>query len=344
MYDVVVIGAGPAGSTAAKTLAENGYTVLLVEKYKLPRYKSCSGQLIKKSVDLIHTYFGEPIPDFVMCTPTENKGMIFTNDKGNTFRFEQTGCNVWRNSFDKWLVDLAAKAGVCVMDNTTAVSVSEHDDLVTVTLKNEQYSTIQAKYVLDCEGVAGIIKRTLLNRSFESVITYQTFNQGSIDLDYHFFHAFLQPEFSEYDAWFNVKDNMLVLGVAVKDGKNIEHYYSRFIAYLKEHHNLHIEKEVMVDKWLMPHIRPGCRIEYGVGRVLFAGDAAGFLNPMGEGISSGLESGYSAAMSIMKYFENVELVHAEYRKRTKSLHEYMKRQWNFVASMAETFSEMKMQG
>lgn len=48
MYDVIIIGAGPTGSTAAKVLAENGYTVLLTEKFKLPRYKSCSGQLIKK--------------------------------------------------------------------------------------------------------------------------------------------------------------------------------------------------------------------------------------------------------------------------------------------------------
>lgn len=48
MYDVIVTGAGPAGCTAAKTLAESGYRTLLVEKFKLPRYKSCSGQLIKR--------------------------------------------------------------------------------------------------------------------------------------------------------------------------------------------------------------------------------------------------------------------------------------------------------
>ncbi len=48
MYDVIVVGAGATGCTAAKTLSENGYKVLLVEKFKMPRYKSCSGQLIKK--------------------------------------------------------------------------------------------------------------------------------------------------------------------------------------------------------------------------------------------------------------------------------------------------------
>ena len=53
MYDVIVIGAGPAGCTAAKILAENGFRVLLAEKFKLPRYKSCSGQLIQKTLNLV---------------------------------------------------------------------------------------------------------------------------------------------------------------------------------------------------------------------------------------------------------------------------------------------------
>ena len=54
----------------------------------------------------------------------------------------------------------------------------------------------------------------------------------------------------------------------------------------------------------MPHIRPGCHVDYGVGRILFAGEVAGFLNPMGEGISAGMESGYCAACAIMEHCDN----------------------------------------
>ena len=53
MFDVIVIGAGLTGSTASKALADNGLSVLMVEKFKMPRYKSCSGQLIKKTIDLV---------------------------------------------------------------------------------------------------------------------------------------------------------------------------------------------------------------------------------------------------------------------------------------------------
>ena len=57
MFDVIVIGAGLAGSTASKILAEKGFHVLLAERLKMPRYKLCFGQLIKKSLDLVQKYY-----------------------------------------------------------------------------------------------------------------------------------------------------------------------------------------------------------------------------------------------------------------------------------------------
>ncbi len=342
MYDVIVIGAGPAGCTAAKTLAEKGYKVLLVEKFKMPRYKSCSGQLIKKSLDLVQDYFGAQVPASVMCAPTENMGLILTDDKGNSFCFEQPGLNVWRSSFDKWLADKASHAGAEIRGFTVALSCEERDGVLAVTLKDAHLHIERARYVIDCEGVTGTLKRKLLNDKAQYITTYQIFNQGRIDLDSRFFHAFLQPDLSEYDAWFNVKDNLLVLGVAVRESSKAEYYYSRFIAYMKGRHNLRIDRQLKVDKWLMPHVRPGCNIDYGVGRVLFAGEVAGFLNPMGEGISAGMESGFCAANAIINHFDDLDLVYKDYKESTNLLHGYMRRQWNFVARMADTFSEMKL--
>lgn len=342
MYDVIVIGAGPAGCTAAKTLSENGYKVLLAEKFKLPRYKSCSGQLIKKSLDLVREYFGEDVPDFTTCAPSENRGMIFTDDKGTTFRFEQQGLNVWRSTFDNWLAEKAAQSGAEIRDNTAAISASENDGIVTVTLKGERAYTEQAQYVIDCEGAVGTFKRKLLNIASQNILTFQTFNLGSIDLDHHYFYAFLQPELSEYDAWFNVKDDQLVLGVAVKDKSKIESYYTRFISYMEKNYGLKIEKQLKIDKWIMPHIRPDYTINYNIGRILFAGEIAGFLNPMGEGISATMESGHHAAMSIIKNFDTPDLVCSDYKEKTTLLYDYMKRQWNLIARMTDTFNEMKV--
>ena len=341
MYDVIVVGAGPAGCTAAKALAEKGYKVLLVEKFKMPRYKSCSGVLIKKSMELVKKYFGEAVPEYVMCTPTDNRGMIFTNDAGKEYRFEQEGLNVWRSHFDGWLVEKAKESGAAVRDGVAALSCTEKDGVVEVSLHGQRNFTEGARYVIDCEGVVGALKRKITGEVPGYITTYQTFNEGSIDLDPHYFYAYLQPELSEYDAWFNVKDDLLVLGVSVKDMDKIRYYYGRFIAYMEEKHYLRIDRQTKEEKWLMPHIRPGCRVDYGVGRILFAGEVAGFLNPMGEGISAGMESGYCAASAVMKHFDNPETVREAYRQSTENLKSYMQRQWNFVGGMAGTFREME---
>lgn len=344
MYDVIVIGAGPAGSTAAKILAEQGRRVLLVEKFKMPRYKSCSGQLIRKTLNLVQAYFGQAVPQEIMCAPAENRGMILTDDSGRPHRFEQEGRNVWRSAFDHWLAQKAAQRDAHIRDGTTVLSCEEKGDMVSVTLREHEKEayTEQARYVLDCEGVAGAVKKTLLSAAPQYITTFQTFHRASVDLDPHYFHAYLQSEYSEYDAWCNKKDDFWVLGVAVKEPKNTELYYRRFLAYLQENHGLHVDQPARRDAWLMPRIRPGCAIDYGVGRILFAGEIAGFLNPMGEGISAAMESGYHAARAVAGAFEQPQQVLATYRESTKDLQCYMQRQWNFTASLSSTFEEMKL--
>lgn len=298
MYDAVVVGAGPAGAAAAKALCEAGRRVLLVERFRLPRYKSCSGILIKKSLGLVKQYFGEEVPSAVCCAPVENRGMIFTDDKGGEYAFRQEGRNVWRGAFDGWLVAKAAESGAELLDGTAAIACEEENGAVWVTLQNRERCKVRARYLLDCEGVTGALKRKLAPGPAQYITTFQTFNEGRIALDPHYFYAYLQPELSEYDAWFNVKDGFLVLGVSVRDAKRAEYFYRRFLSYMEERHGLCTGREERREKWLMPRIPPGCPIYYGQGRVLCAGEAAGFLNPMGEGVSAALESGHHAASAL----------------------------------------------
>ena len=129
MYDVVVVGAGPAGCMTAKRTAEAGYKVLLVEKMQVPREKSCSGILIKKSIDMVEGEFGK-IPDDVLCRPTKNKGIIINDEENRVFKFESEGLNVWRNLFDHWLVSGAENAGVEFRQSTAVISCEEMQDHV----------------------------------------------------------------------------------------------------------------------------------------------------------------------------------------------------------------------
>ena len=161
-------------------------------------------------------------------------------------------------------------------------------------------------------------------------------------MDPHYFYAWLQQDLSQYDAWFNVKDGQLVLGVSVRDSGLVNAYFIKFIAYMQERYGLRREKEVKQDRWLMHRVRPGCAVDHGVGRVFFAGETAGFLNPMGEGVSSAIESGHQLAMAILDHFGEPKAVLSAYARAVEPLQDYMKRQWHLVSGMSDAFRDMKL--
>ena len=59
-YDVVIVGAGPAGSTTAKIVAERGFKVLVLEKYTLDREKPCGGGITNRVVEHFKIYPKKP--------------------------------------------------------------------------------------------------------------------------------------------------------------------------------------------------------------------------------------------------------------------------------------------
>ncbi len=356
MYDVIVIGAGPCGCIAARTLSKSGLEVLLLEKCKLPRYKSCSGILIEKSMRFIEQQFGCSVPQSVTCTPVDNCGMIFTDDVGREYRFTSRGLNIWRDKFDYWLLSFVQEAGTEIRAESSVTSIQEAEEIVEVLVNG---NIEQARYVIDCSGAVGINKRDeassillpngvkriggkngVCKSSHKNVITFQTYNKGVIDLDPHYFYAYLQPELSGYDAWFNVKDDMLVLGVASVEQRDIRKYYEAFETYMRDRHGLCVSEQLRTDKWLIRNIEPPFEIDYGESGILMAGENAGFLNPMGEGISCGMESGYYAALAIISDFNNRQGVIEIYKRNVSEVKNYMQRQWQLVGRMSKKFSFM----
>jgi flavin-dependent dehydrogenase len=176
-YDVVVIGGGPAGSTAATLVADAGHKVLVVERTKFPRFHIGEslmpetywvfkrlGMLPKlKDSDFVRKYSVQ----FVTASGKESAPFFF--EDRNPHECSQTW-QVDRARFDEMMLDNAAEHGATVWEETNVTDVilepSETDDLpaargVVVQRKDGAVVRTHAKVVVDATGMNALLSKRL---------------------------------------------------------------------------------------------------------------------------------------------------------------------------------------
>ena len=155
MYDAIVVGLGPAGSTAARGLAMAGLRVLGVDKETFPRYKSCGGCISTKI---------ERILDFDISAAIEErvKGATYTYKSGRAMDIlsdRPVGYNVRRATFDALLLAKAKEAGAEVIEGVRVVKAADKGPSVEVKLADGR--TFEAKVLVGADGSSGFIGREL---------------------------------------------------------------------------------------------------------------------------------------------------------------------------------------
>lgn len=119
-WDVIVIGAGPAGSTAARDLARGGARVLLIDRAAFPRYKACGGGIAIRTERLLPFSIEQVVEASVSMVQLRYGGDArVSRDAGGPF-----ARMVMRDRFDALLVEEALKAGVELRAETTVRAVS----------------------------------------------------------------------------------------------------------------------------------------------------------------------------------------------------------------------------
>ena len=149
MFDCIVVGAGPAGSTAAYQLAKRGRAVLLLEKYSLPRYKPCTGAVAPSIAEWL---------DFDITPAIDHKlrHIRYTWQLDDPIEAElETDEPMWivrRDVFDQYLIDQALKAGVTVKDSFPVLAIKLQDKIWTVTTQHGVFTT---HYLVAADGADG---------------------------------------------------------------------------------------------------------------------------------------------------------------------------------------------
>jgi geranylgeranyl reductase family protein len=149
MFDCIVVGAGPAGASAAYHLAKRGCSVLLLEKQTLPRYKPCSGGVSPA----IAQWFDF---DFSPAIALKIETIGYTWKLGDPVNARlQTSEPMWvvqRDVFDHFLVQQAQRQGAELRDNTSATGIEFKGDHWQV---NTSSAPIIGRYLIAADGAQG---------------------------------------------------------------------------------------------------------------------------------------------------------------------------------------------
>lgn len=338
-YDVVIAGAGPSGAAAARGLVNEGLKVLVIEKKKLPRYKMCSGIIFKKSQDITEKYFGK-IPNSVYVTPHILKGVRFWSDDEHytDWPFSNDGGgapNVWRSEYDYWLIN---NSGAEVWDSCCLTGFQDSGNRVTVICSsNDKTKLITCRYLISAEGSRSVTRAGLdpeFEKGLKWFVAYQNYYEGNSDLDPSFYHGFLNSHYGEVYSWFSVKNNLQIFGTAVRKGVKMYPYLNKYTEMLKRRFGLKLSNMVRKAGCLGNNMCSTGSFYLGKGNILLVGEAAGFLNAFGEGVSCALSTGLFAAEAISKSIKSGGDALAVYTELTRLERRQTAVSWKLGAKIA----------
>ena len=300
--DVLIIGAGPAGSIAAREASKNGVETLIIDKKsEIGTPKRCGegildGVLERVGIKEDERWIARHIDGARLVAP-DNTSAWFTSENLET---PATGIILERKVFDKHVTMDAIRCGATVMLKTEAVGITRVDDYLLVDIEsfNSEYTQVKAKVVIGADGPEGRVGNWLgLNTKvalseMESGIQYEMTNlnlEKSDTIEFYFGsvapggYAWIFPK--GYDT-----ANVGIDVSSVKAEKSALMYLNDFVAG-----NSQTKDGEIVE--INAGGNPLCGVfdEIISDNLMLVGDAAGCVSPItGGGIDTALESGMIA--------------------------------------------------
>lgn len=295
-YDVIIAGAGPAGSTAARECAARGLSVLLVEKEEFPRAKPCGGAVSLRAARLLPFELGS-------VAEREIRGVWW---RLGTREWERRGAGElgWltqRSRLDAYLAERAVEAGAHLREGAKVVGLERGGHGATVRIEGGE--AFEGRAIVAADGVqgrtaqlAGLTPVMLHARALEWNIT----PRGGMPSKWTDMLGLDLGAVPGGYGWVFPKGDHLNVGLGAWPrspyGRQLRH---RLPAFTRSY-GLALEDAWGSAGYSLPSRRPGSPL--ADGNVLLAGDAGGVLDPFtGEGIYAAVWTGRTAAGYLAAY-------------------------------------------
>ncbi len=288
MFDVVIIGAGPAGTAAAFDLLVKGLKVLVLDKYEFPRKKACAGGITPKAYHLfkydISSLIKRECRSVKINSP--DKKSFYIKDK-NTLCYM-----VKREDLDLFSFNRVMEKGVDFQVVKKIESIIQTPSFVEI---NTRGQVIKALYLIGADGANSTVRRLVFKSRFYK-------NQFALEADvrmdrpdrYQMEFDFSRSKNGYY--WIFPKDDHVNIGVYSVDS-NVGLQTKQLFEYADQ--RLYSTRLESIKGY--PVCTRGFNYKSDSNRILLAGDAAGLAEPLlGEGIYFAVKSGQMAARAILE--------------------------------------------
>jgi len=301
-FDVIIVGAGPAGIAAAQTLLKSKIDFCIIEKETFPRKKLCAGGMTNKCVELLEELkleYKNVIKQVITSV------QIGSKNKVNELTINDPVIMVDRTEFDNNNLSQIKKQNKNVFEKEYVINIEEN---ILTTNKNEY----KFKYIIFADGVNGYSRKlsNLKNIGFCVEFDIENRNDKSAVLSF--------DAIRDGYAWIFPKGNYSTIGLG--KFKNVKDDYKKLLLDFCKSKDIEVKNE----KILGFPIPNGSYLKSSVidDNKILVGDAGGLVDPIsGEGIYYALLSGKFSAESIIEKLKNNNInLPKSYNKKVKVIH------------------------
>jgi geranylgeranyl reductase family protein len=315
-FDIIIVGAGPAGTACALALKDSGLKVAVLDKHKFPRDKVCGDAIpsrVPKVLRSIASEIADEIKSFDKKINTRGCKVVAPNLQHVDIFFKLDGYISTRVDFDNKMVEVMKKfSSVTFFEKTSATDVLITEEGVEI--KSEKNIFFNSKLVIGCDGAHSVIEKKITATKMDPkhyTGAVRAYYKNISDTENEMMEIHLLKEYPAAYFWiFPLQNKMANVGFGMLSEKISEHKVNlrkSLLDIVSSHPSLskRFKNAEAMDEVTGYGLPMGSRrVKISGQRFMLCGDAASLIDPAtGEGIGNAMISGKFAAEQAIKCFQ-----------------------------------------